>query len=283
MSDFKILIGDCREVLKTIPDKSIKLVVTSPPYNIGKPYGKYKDKIPLNEWKELINDVTKEVYRVLTDDGSFFMNLSPIPFGEYKEILPLPYIGYDIMKENKFYLRNMITWTFNNMQNCTLRLSGRYENILWGVKDLKNYVFNLDDVRIPYITQNDKRLTGKGRNPTDVWYFDRVNNMTKSKYDLKHPTIYPLEMIERIIKMSSNEGDIILDPFAGSGTTLVAANLLGRKSIGIEIDSRYKSEIEKRLKIGRFINCEKNNINPLYKYNDKKIDDDNKCQIKLDI
>lgn len=254
MSNVQILIGDCREVLRTIPSKSVKLVVTSPPYNIGKPYGKYKDKIPLNEWEELIDEVTKEIYRVLTDDGSFFLNLSPIPFGEDKEILPLPYIAYDIMKKNNFYLRNMITWTFNNMQNCTKRLSGRYENILWCVKDLKNYVFNLDEVRIPYITKNDKRLTGSGRNPTDVWYFDRVNNMTKKKYNLQHPTIYPLPMIERIIKMSSNEGDTVLDPFAGSGTTLVASNLLNRNSIGIELDEKYKKEIEFRLNLGRFEN-----------------------------
>ncbi len=249
--------GDSRNLLKTIPDATVKLVVTSPPYNIGKPYGKYKDKIALNEWKELISDVTKEIYRILTPDGSFFLNLSPVPFGENKEILPLPYFGYDIMKENGFYIRNIITWTFNNMQNCTQRLSGRYENIVWGVKDLKNYVFNLNDVRIPYITQNDKRLEGgSGRNPTDVWYFNRVNNMTKGKLGLSHPTVYPIEMIERIIKMSSNVNDTILDPFLGSGTTVVAALKLNRKGIGFELDQSYESEITKR------IETEARNIQP---------------------
>jgi DNA modification methylase len=134
------------------------------------------------------------------------------------------------------------------MQNCTNRLSGRYENILWGVKDINNYVFNLDDIRIPYITQNDKRLEGGiGRNPTDVWYFDRVNNMTKNKLGLTHPTIYPLPMIVRILKMSSNPGDTILDPFAGSGTSLVAAKILGRNAIGLELDGKYKEECERRL------------------------------------
>ena len=142
----------------------------------------------------------------------------------------------------------MITWTFNNMQNCVNRLSGRYENILWGVKDLNDYVFNLDDIRIPYITKNDKRLeNGKGRNPTDVWYFDRVNNMTKKKLNLSHPTIYPLPMIERIIKMSSIPGDTVLDPFLGSGTTLVAAKRLGRNGIGFELDESYSNEIKMRL------------------------------------
>lgn len=257
--------GDSRNLLKTIPAESVKLVVTSPPYNIGKSYGKYKDKIPLNEWKELISDVTSEIYRILTPDGSFFLNLSPVPFGENKEILPLPYIGYDIMKEAGFFIRNIITWTFNNMQNCTQRLSGRYENIVWGVKDLKNYVFNLDDVRIPYITQNDKRLEGgAGRNPTDVWYFNRVNNMTKGKLGLSHPTVYPIEMIERIIKMSSNVGDTVLDPFLGSGTTVVAALKLDRNGIGFELDQTYENEITKR------IDTEARNVQPsLFDFMDK--------------
>ncbi|MDO5003441.1 MAG: site-specific DNA-methyltransferase [bacterium] len=246
--NIRIEFGDCRELLKTIPDNSVTLVVTSPPYNIGKKYGKYSDKISLEEWKELINDVTKEIYRILKPNGSFFLNLSPIPLGNDKEILPLPYIGYDIMKENNFKIRNIITWTFNNMQNCTNRLSGRYENIVWGVKDLNNYIFNLDEIRIPYITKNDKRLVGGiGRNPTDIWYFDRVNNMTKKKLDLTHPTIYPLPMIVRILKMSSNIGDTILDPFAGSGTSLVAAKILNRKAIGFELDTKYKNECERRL------------------------------------
>lgn len=246
--DIEYYIGDCRELIKQIPDKSVRLAVTSPPYNLGKNYGKYNDEKPLKEWKELIDVISCEIYRVLTEDGSFFLNLSPIPVGKDKEILPLPYIGYEILKNNDFFLRNLITWHFNGMRNCTLRLSGRYENILWAVKDLSNYVFNLDNVRVPYITKNDKRINGKGRNPTDVWYFDRVNNMTKKKLDIEHPTVYPLEMIERIIKMSSDEGDYVLDPFVGSGTTLVAAKKLGRKGIGFELDEKYGEEIEHRLK-----------------------------------
>ena len=245
---FDYRIGDCRELLKTIPSKSVRLVVTSPPYNIGKPYGKYKDKISLCDWQELLNDVTKEVYRILTPDGAFFLNLSPVPVGNSKEIVPLPFIGYKIFKDNGLYLRNMITWTFNNMQNCTNRLSGRYENILWGVKDIDNYIFNLDDIRIPYISKGDKRLSeGGGRNPTDVWYFNRVNNMTKKKLGLSHPTIYPLPMIVRIVKMATNLGDTVLDPFAGSGTSLVASKIMGRNCIGFELDGKYKSECMKRL------------------------------------
>lgn len=240
--------GDCRVLLKNVETSSITTIITSPPYNIGKKYGKYQDNIDLDEWLQLIEDVSEEAFRVLKPNGSFFLNLSPIPYGKDKEILPLPYLGYDALHKKGFKIRNIITWTFNNMQNCINRLSGRYENIIWAVKDLENYVFNLDDIRIPYITQNDKRLEGgKGRNPTDVWYFNRVNNMTKMSLGLKHPTIYPIEMIERIIKMSSNENDVILDPFLGSGTTAVAALKLGRKAVGFELDASYEAEIKKRL------------------------------------
>lgn len=244
----KIWIGDSQKLLKNIPDESIATIITSPPYNINKKYGKYNDKVNFEEWKELINNIVRESYRILKPNGSLFINLSPIPIGKEKEILPLPYLAYDIIKEHNFYLRNMITWTFNNMQNPTKRLSGRYENILWCVKDLTNYTFNLDDIRIPYITKNDKRLKGgKGRNPTDVWYFDRVNNMTKKKNNWNHPTIYPQDMIERIIKMSTNPGDIVLDPFLGSGTTVSAALSLDRKAVGIEIDENYYEEILGRI------------------------------------
>ncbi len=240
--------GDCRELIQKIPTESVDLVVTSPPYNIGKKYGQYSDKISIEEWEKLIDDITKEIYRILKPSGSFFLNLSQIPYGKDKEILPLPFLGYNIMKNNNFYIRNIITWTFNNMQNCTNRLSGRYENIIWGVKDLSNYKFNLDDIRIPYITKNDKRLTGKGRNPTDVWYFDRVNNMVKKKNNLTHPTIYPIDMIERIILMSSDKGDTILDPFLGSGTSVIAAAKLERFGIGFELDKKYEKEITSRIK-----------------------------------
>lgn len=239
--------GNSVELMKKVKDESVSLVVTSPPYNLGKDYGIYNDKVPLDKWKHLIADSTEQIFRILKKNGSFFLNVSQIP-GKNKEIVLLPYICYEITKDKGFYLRNMIVWQFNNMVNCVNRLSGRYENILWCVKDINNYIFNLDDVRLPYITKKDKRLDqSKGRNPTDVWYFDRVNNVTKKKYGLDHPCVYPLPMIERIIKMSSKKGDWILDPFIGSGTTLIAAANLNRNGIGFEMDKNYSKLIKKRL------------------------------------
>jgi adenine-specific DNA-methyltransferase len=252
-------IGDCINVMSQMKAKSVNTIVTSPPYNLDKKYGKYNDNRPIEEWESLIEDVAKEASRILADNGSFLLNVSPIPDKKTKEIIPLDSIAYYIFKKNGYYLRNSIVWHFNNMQNCTNRLSGRWESILWFVKDINNYKFNLEEIRIPYLTKNDKRLVGgKGRNPTDTWnfdlpssdfwYFDRVNNMTKNKLGLtKHPCIYPTPMIERIIKMTTDKNDVVLDPFLGSGTTIVASEKLERIGLGIELDDEYSDIIEKRM------------------------------------
>lgn len=246
-----LIIGDALQVLRDrryFKDESIDIVVTSPPYGLGKNYGAFKDKFEIDEWTQFIEKVGKEIYRILKPHGSFFLNVSPIPDRKTTEIIPLDSYAYFALKKCGFKLRNKIIWHFHNMQNCVKRLSGRWEAILWMVKDIKNYIFNLDAIRVPYLT-NDKRITGKGRNPTDVWYFDRVNNMTKKKLKINHPCVYPEAMIERIIKMSSNPGDTVLDPFVGSGTTMRVARILNRNSIGIEINPDYEVLIRRRIGI----------------------------------
>lgn len=252
-------IADCVETLNKMSPKSVNTIVTSPPYNLNKKYGKYKDNRSFEEWEKLIDRVSIAAYDILTDNGSFLLNVSPVPDKKTKEIIPLDALAYFIFKRNGYALRNSIVWHFNNMQNCTNRLSGRWEAILWFVKDINNYQFNLDEIRIPYLTQNDKRLAGgTGRNPTDTWnfdlsksdfwYFDRVNNMTKNKLGLsEHPCIFPIPMIERIIKMTTQKGEVVLDPFLGSGTTLVAAQNTGRIGLGIELDEKFEPIIQKRV------------------------------------
>ena len=251
MVESRVEFGDCRDLMRKLKPASIRLAITSPPYNLKKNYGLYADNVHIEEWKNLIDGTMKEVHRVLTNDGSFFLNVSPVPDDKTKEIIPLDSIAWELGKKNGFYLRNKIVWHFNNMQNCVNRLSGRWEAVLWFVKDIDNYVFNLKDIKIPCITKNDKRFDANaGRNPTDVWYFDRVNNMTKKKMGLEcHPCIYPAQMIERIIKMSSDKGDWVLDPFLGSGTTSVVAKKLNRNSVGFEIDKKFEHLIRKRLSI----------------------------------
>ena len=251
MIETKYKFGNCLELMKSLKTNSIKMVVTSPPYNLSKNYGLYADDVHLDEWKKLIDKSMKEVHRVLTKDGSFFLNVSPVPDKKTKEIIPLDCIAWQLGKKNGFFLRNKIVWHFNNMQNCVQRLSGRWEAVLWFVKDIDNYVFNLKEIKIPCITKKDKRFNvNAGRNPTDVWYFDRVNNMTKKKLGLEnHPCIYPAQMIERIIKMSTNKGDWILDPFVGSGTTLIVAKTLERHSIGYELNKKFEKLIKTRLRL----------------------------------
>jgi adenine-specific DNA-methyltransferase len=260
IGDNYFTIGDCLETMSNMATNSVNTIVTSPPYNLDKKYGKYDDNKTFEEWEDLIDKTAKSAYKILKDNGSFLLNVSPIPDKKTKEIIPLDAIAYYIFKRNGYFLRNSIVWHFNNMQNCTNRLSGRWESILWFVKDINNYQFNLEDIRIPYITKNDKRLVGgNGRNPTDTWnfdlpesdfwYFDRVNNMTKNKLGLtEHPCIYPTPMIERIIKMTTQKGDVVLDPFLGSGTTLVATQKTQRIGLGIELDDRYEDIIIKRIK-----------------------------------
>tara|TARA_Y100000590_G_scaffold46355_1_gene49167 strand:+ start:2576 stop:3445 length:870 start_codon:yes stop_codon:yes gene_type:complete len=250
-TNHNLIIGNCLDALadkKILKNESIDLIVTSPPYGLEKKYGKYSDRFNIEKWTSMIEQFGANSHRVLKPHGSIFLNISPIPEPKNKEIFPLDAYAYFALKKSGYSLRNKIIWHFNNMQNCTNRLSGRWETILWFVKDITNYKFNLDEIRLPYITKKDKRLEGgPGRNPTDVWYFDRINNMTKNKLELKHPTVYPDKMIERIIIMSSDKGDTILDPFVGSGTSMKVAKNLKRNSFGIEIDSKYRSLIRKRM------------------------------------
>ncbi|KAA6333464.1 Modification methylase RsrI [termite gut metagenome] len=253
-------IADCVDTIQNMSKKSVNTIVTSPPYNLNKNYGTYNDNCSFEEWENLIDKVSKVSFEILADNGSFLLNVSPIPYKKTKEIVPLEALAYYIFKHNGYALRNSIVWHFNNMQNCTNRLSGRWEAILWFVKDINNYQFNLDDIRIPYITKKDKRLEGgTGRNPTDTWnydipesdfwYFDRVNNMTKNKLGIvEHPCIFPTPMIERIIKMTTHKGEVVLDPFLGSGTTLIAAQNLKRIGLGIELDEKFAPIIKKRIK-----------------------------------
>ena len=250
VSKHLLIIGDALQVLKDrdlLPSESVSLIITSPPYGLGKDYGEdFRDDFKLSEWTHMINEVGIEARRVLKPNGSFFLNVSPIPHKKTSEILPLDSYAYMPLKKCGFYLRNKIIWHFHNMQNCTKRLSGRWEAVLWFVKDIKNYAFNLDAIRVPYLT-NDKRIRGEGRNPTDVWYFNRVNNMIKIKLGVDHPCVYPEEMIMRIMKMSSYPDDLVLDPFVGSGTTMRVAKILNRNSVGIEINPRYEKLVRKRV------------------------------------
>lgn len=243
--------GDCLELLPQIPEKSVQLVVTSPPYNIGKEYEK---KVDLKAYLSFQERVISECVRVLKPEGSICWEV-----GNYVEngrIIPLDILLYPIFAKFRLSLRNRIVWHFGHGLHASRRFSGRYEVILWFTKS-DGYVFNLDSVRIPQKYPNKKHYKGPkkgelsgnplGKNPSDVWEIPNVKSNHVEK--TIHPAQFPVELVERLVLALSNPGDWILDPFMGVGSTAIAALIHGRKSIGAEIQEKYVKIALERIRL----------------------------------
>ncbi len=233
--------GDCLDLLKTIPDGSLQLVVTSPPYNIGKEYEK---KLRLSQYLNQQKRVIEECVRTLSDRGSICWQV-----GNYIDngsIIPLDTILYPVFADLGLKMRNRIIWHFEHGLHCTKRFSGRYETVVWFTKT-DHYVFNLDPVRVPQKYPGKKYFKGNkigqyscnplGKNPSDFWDIPNVKNNHVEKTD--HPCQFPVELIERLVLSLTNEGDSVFDPFLGSGTTIVAAIRHERKGLGSETVKKY--------------------------------------------
>lgn len=233
--------GNCLDLLRSIPDKTVQLIVTSPPYNIGKEYEK---KLDIEKYLEQQNEVIKECVRTLRDDGNICWQV-----GNYVNrgaIIPLDTILYPIFTGCGLRLRNRIIWHFEHGLHCSKRFSGRYETINWFSKT-ENYVFNLDPVRIPQKYPGKKHFKGPnagkyscnplGKNPGDLWVIPNVksNHIEKTF----HPCQFPVELIERLVLSMSNENEWVLDPFLGVGSSIVAAIRHGRRGAGAEIVKKY--------------------------------------------
>lgn len=236
-----LYLGNCLDFLEQIPDSSIQLIITSPPYNIGKEYEK---KINIKEYISQQNRVINECIRVLKNKGSICWEI-----GNYVnngEIIPLDILLYECFKNNQLQLRNRIVWHFGHGLHCSKRFSGRYETILWFTKS-DQYIFNLDKVRVPQKYPGKKHFKGpntgkyssnpKGKNPSDVWDIPNV----KSKHIEKtcHPCQFPISLVQRLILALSNEHDIVFDPFLGVGSTAIAGIINKRKVAGSEILRKY--------------------------------------------
>lgn len=233
--------GDALESLREIPSESVQLIITSPPYNIGK---EYEIKRNYDDYLDQMKPIVEELHRVLKPSGSVCWQVGN---GVRKgEIFPLDALFYPIFKSNGFSLRNRIIWSFGHGLHAKRRFSGRHETILWFTKG-DDYTFNLDMVRIPskypnkkhYKGPNKGQLSGNplGKNPGDVWEITNVKALHPEKTE--HPCQFPVALVDRLIKALSNPGDLVLDPFLGSGTTVIASALNGRRSIGVEVSSRY--------------------------------------------
>lgn len=237
-----IFYGDCMELFKSIPDKSIQLVVTSPPYNIGKEYEK---RLDIETYVKQQREVIKECVRILSDSGSICWQV-----GNYVHngsIIPLDTILFSIFQEQSLVMRNRIIWHFEHGLHCSRRFSGRYETINWFTKKTKDYVFNLDPVRIPQKYPAKKYFKGPkagqyscnplGKNPGDIWDVPNVKSNHVEK--TQHPCQYPVELIERLVLSMTNEDDWVLDPFLGTGTSVIAAIKNSRRGVGAETEDKY--------------------------------------------
>jgi len=248
-SDFILYEGDVLELLSEIPDGFTKLIVTSPPYNIGKPY---EDKLRLEEYITQQKKIITECVRVLDEEGSICWQVGN--YVENSEIIPLDILLYPIFSGLNLHLRNRIIWHFGHGLHASKRFSGRYEVILWFTKS-NTYTFNLDEVRIPqkypdkkhFKGPNKGKLSGNplGKNPSDVWNIPNVkaNHVEKTI----HPCQFPIELIERLILALTNEGDWVFDPFMGVGSTAIAALMHGRRAIGAEIVPEYVQVTKERI------------------------------------
>lgn len=257
LRDFKYECEDTLKFMREIPDNSVKLIITSPPYNIGK---EYEAQTKIEEYLANMKPIISDLHRILSEDGSICWQVGN--YVENGEIFPLDIYYYFIFKDLGFKLRNRIIWHFGHGLHCKNRFSGRYETILWFTKS-DQYTFNLDAVRIPskypgkrsYKGEKKGQLSGNrlGKNPEDVWeltltrLYDDWERMiwdipnVKSNHPEKeeHPCQFPIELVERCVLALTDENDIVYDPFAGVGSALLGALKNNRRAYGTEIDSRY--------------------------------------------
>lgn len=233
--------GDCLELFRCLPEETIDLTITSPPYNIGK---EYEDTLPLEAYLSWCEEWLNEIYRMTTCNGSLWLNLGYLSIPNRAKAIPIAYLLWNRVP---FYLIQEIVWHYSAGVAGRKFFSPRNEKFLWYVKDESTYTFNLDAVRDPDVKYPNQKKNGKlkvnqlGKNPGDVWSFPKVTSGKNraSKERTAHPAQFPLAVIERIIKASSNPEEIILDPFMGSGSTAVAALSSQRQVIGFEIRADY--------------------------------------------
>ncbi len=249
--------GDCRGLLAKLPSESVDLVVSDPPYNIGINYGThYYDQQPSEQFLEMLETVMREVHRVLTSTGSLFLFMGA---NLQAEVLLL-------LKKLGFHYRTTIVWhyTFGVAQQGNFTPS--YVPIHYMTKNSRQFTFNAAAVRVPSarsLKYSDKRASPKGKLPNNVWILDPAEEAKAFQPDADawlfsrvcgtfkertgHVTQLPLALIERIVTVASNPGDLVLDPFAGTGTTLVAARRLGRRSVGVELSEQTALIAKQRL------------------------------------
>lgn len=261
MSICEYLLGDSAQILKELPSEKFKLIMTSPPYNVGK---EYEIKQSIESYLEQQKEVIDLLISRLHPEGSICWQVGN--FIDKGEVFPLDIFYYRLFKELGLKLRNRIIWRFGHGLHTSNRFSGRYEVILWFTKT-DDYTFNLDDVRLESKYPGKRHFKGpkkgqlsgnpKGKNPSDVWdipptvlakletdwreeVWDVPNVKANHIEKTEHPCQYPIELVERCILALTHPDDWVLDPYAGVGSTLLASLKHGRNVVGIEKVQRYR-------------------------------------------
>lgn len=259
--DHQIIHGDCQAEIQKIENGKFDLIITSPPYNVGK---SYETKTSIEKYLETQEDIIAELVRTLSDEGNLCWQVGN--YVDKGEVFPLDIFYYQIFKKYGLKLRNRIIWYFGHGLHASNRFSGRYETVLWFSKS-ENYIFNLDSVRVPSKYPGKLHFKGAkkglpsgnplGKNPGDIWeiilndWESTLWNIpnVKSNHSEKtaYPCQFPIELAERFILALTHQNSWVLDPFAGVGSTLIAALKNNRNSLGIEKEESYSQIANTRL------------------------------------
>jgi adenine-specific DNA-methyltransferase len=237
-----LFLGDRLDLLRSLPKNSARLIVTSPPYNIGK---KYEKKLLFKEYLKQQRYTLSECCRVLANNGSLCWQVGN-HLATDSEIFPLDMFIYRMCKRLGLKLRNRIIWCFEHGLHCKNRLSGRYETVLWFTKS-DDYVFHLDPIRVAQKYPGKKYFKGPkagqyscnplGKNPGDVWVIPNVKHNHVEK--TIHPCQFPIELVERLVLSLTTPGDLVVDPYMGVGSTACAAVLHDRRAAGADLSREY--------------------------------------------
>ena len=244
---------DNLEFLRHQPSDKFKLIVTSPPYNIGKDY---EARSSLDHYLAGQGRVIRECVRVLHPEGSICWQVGN--YVENGEIMPLDSLLYPTFRDCGLRLRNRIIWHFGHGLHCARRLSGRYETINWWTKS-DSYTWHLDPIRVPAKYPGKRHFKGprvgelsgnpNGKNPSDVWEFPNVKNNHPEK--TIHPCQFPVELVERLVLSMTDENDDVLDPYMGVGSTVIAALKHNRNAYGCDVVKQYVLIAEQRIEAFR--------------------------------
>ncbi len=241
---------DCTEFMEKLGMSIVDLTITSPPYNIGK---EYENKLETNDYVDWCKKWLNQIYDITSLSGTFWLNLGYFPVKNRGKAVPIAYFLWD---KTPFFLLQEIVWHYGAGVNTKKSFSPRNEKYLWFVKNSDRYIFNLDAVRDKNVKYPNQKKNGKlkcnplGKNPGDVWIIPKVTSGKNraSQERVNHPAQFPLEILDRIIKSSSNKGDLVFDPFIGSGSVAISSIMNQRLVIGCETEIKYLKIAKNRIK-----------------------------------